>query len=228
MIILHGENTVLSRQKLKETIEAFKTQKKSEVLRFEGNDLLLLNLQQALQPLSLLGENRLVILEGLFSGRKSKEKEKIKDWLKKNSPANLIIWEGKKIDGRSLPAFKAQIFKFDLPLVIFRFLDSLSPENSRFSLDLFHQCLEQDPPELVFFLLAKQIRLLILAADLGQKGLEKMEPWRIGKLIHQSQRFGLRKLIFLYKELLKIDWQQKTGQTPFDLVSQLDLWLASF
>jgi len=228
MIILHGDNTVLSRQKLKEEIEVFRVKIKGEVLKFEGNDLLLLNLQQALESASLFGDNHLVVVENLFSGRKNKEKEKILVYLKKTNQENLIVWEGKKIDGRTLLSFKAKVFKFDLPLVIFRFLDSLAPGNSNVSLDLFHQCLEQDPPELIFFLLAKQIRLLILAVDLGKKGLSKMEDWRVGKLIHQGQKFGLRPLIFLYKELLKIDWQQKTGQTPFDLVSQLDLFLASF
>ena len=228
MIILHGENTVLSRQRLKEEIETFGQKTKGEVLKFEAQNLSLIDFRQALEPSSLISNDRLVILEGLFGGRKNSQKEKILVYLKKNNPENLIIWEGKKVDGRTLLSFKAKVFKFDLPLVIFRFLDSLSPGNSKISLFLFHQCLEQDPPELIFFLMARQIRMLILAADLGKEGLPKMQDWQIGKLIHQGQKFGLQPLLSLYKELLKIDWQQKTGQTPFDLVSQLDLFLASF
>jgi DNA polymerase III delta subunit len=228
MIILHGENTVLSRQRLKEEIETFKEKSKGEVLKFEAQNLTLVDFQQAIESPSLISNERLVILEGLFGGRKNNQKEKILGYLKKNNPENLIIWEGKKIDGRTLLSFKAKVFKFDLPLVIFRFLDSLFPGNSRNSLELFHQCLEQDPPELIFFLMARQFRMLILAVDLGQEGLPKMQNWQIGKLIHQGQKFGLQPLLALYKELLKIDWQQKTGQTPFNLVSQLDLFLASF
>lgn len=227
-MILHGENTVLSRQRLQEEIEAFKTKKKGEVLKFEGNNLSLADLQQALESLSLLEENRLIILENIFSGRPSKEKSNIIAYLKKSNPANLIIWEAKKIDGRILSSFKTQVLRFDLPLVIFRFLDSLAPGNITQSINLFHQSLEQDPPELIFYLLARQIRLLILAADLGEKGLGQMKDWQKGKLIRQAKKFGLIKLIKIYKELLQIDWQQKTSQTPFNLVSQLDLFLASF
>jgi hypothetical protein len=228
MIILHGENTVLSRQRLKEEIEAFREKTKGEILRFEAQSLSLTELQQAIESSSLISADRLVVLEGLFGGRKNHQKEKILAYLKKTNPENLIVWESKKVDGRTLLSFKAKVFKFDLPLVLFRFLDSLSPGNSKVSLALFHQCLEQDPSELIFFLIARQIRMLILAVDLGKEGLSKMQAWQVGKLIHQGQKFGLQRLLFLYKELLKIDWQQKTGQTPFDLVSQLDLFLASF
>ena len=228
MIILHGENTVLSRQRLKEETEAFKLKRKGEVLRFEGNNLNLINLQQALESLSLIEKSQMVVIENLFSGRQSKEKEKMMTYLKNSNPINLIIWEGKKIDGRILLPFKAQVLRFDLPLIIFRFLDSLAPGNATQSINFFHQSLEQDPPELIFYLLNRQIRLLILATDLGEKGLSQMQDWQKGKLIRQAKKFGLTKLIKIYKELLKIDWQQKTSQTPFSLVSQLDLSLASF
>jgi len=228
MMILHGENTILSRQKLQEEIEAFKFKKKGEVLRFEANNLSLIDFQQALESLSLLEENRLIILENLFSGRSSKEKNNIIAYLKKSNSVNLIIWEGKKIDGRTLSSFKSQVLRFNLPLVVFRFLDSLAPGNPVQSINLFHQSLEQDPPELIFYLLSRQIRLLILAADLKEKGLSSMKDWQKGKLIRQAKKFGLEKLIKIHQELLKIDWQQKTSQTPFNLVSQLDLFLASF
>ena len=228
MLILHGENTTLSRQKLKTEIETFKNQKKGEVLSFEGNNLTLIDLQQALEAPSLINENHLVVIENLFSGRKSAQKEKLIGYLKETNPQNLIIWENKKIDGRALSAFKTATLKFDLTLIIFRFLDSLAPGNATQSINLFHQSLEQDPPELIFHLLSRQIHLLILAADLGEKGLGQMKDWQKGKLVRQAKKFGLNKLIKIYKELLQIDWQQKTSQTPFNLVSQLDLFLASF
>ena len=228
IIILHGENNFLSRQKLQEEIETFKAEKKGEVLRFEGNNLSLVNLQQALESSSLINENQLVVIESLFSGRKNKQKEIILSYLKETNPENLVIWEGKKIDGRALSSFKAQVLRFDLPLIIFRFLDSLAPENIPQSINLFHQSLKQDPPELVFNLLIRQFRLLILAADLGEKGLGQMKDWQKGKLIRQAKKFGLAKLIKIYKELLRIDWQQKTSRSPFNLISQLDLFLASF
>lgn len=228
MIILHGENIIASRQKLKEETELFKKKENSEILRFEGNNINLIALRQALDSFSLIGGDKLIVLENLFSGRKSKEKEKIIDYLKKNNPDNLLIWEGKKIDGRSLTAFKKFVLRFDLPVIIFRFLDSLLPNNNQVSLNLFHQCLNQDPPEILFYLIIKQFRLLILAADLGQKGLVTMDSWRQQKLISQSQKFGLNRLLKIYRQFLEIDYRQKTGKSPFNLISELDLLLASF
>jgi len=40
--------------------------------------------------------------------------------------------------------------------------------------------------------LSRQIRLLILAADLGEKGLNQMKDWQKEKLIRQAKRFGLK------------------------------------
>jgi len=227
MMILHGENNLLSRQRLTSEIANFKNKTQGEVLKFEGSSLILMDLRQALESSSLLGEIYLVVIENLFSRRISKEKQKIIDYLKKTVAQNLIIWEGKKIDGRTLTSFKGQVLRFDLDPVIFRFLDSLSPGKAKISLTLLHQCLTQDPPEIIFFMLARQIRFLILAADLGKKGLGQMESWRAEKLIRQARYFTLIKLMKIYRQLLKIEVQQKTGQTPFTLSSQLDLLVAS-
>jgi DNA polymerase III delta subunit len=238
MMILHGENNLLSRQKLTNEIANFKLKTQGEILRHDGHNLNLMDLRQSLESaslfrakretrVSLLGDSRLVIIENLFSGRVGKEKQKIIDYLKKTVAQNLIIWEGKKIDGRTLTSFKGQVLRFDLDPVIFRFLDSLSPGKAKISLTLLHQCLTQDPPEIIFFMLARQIRHLILAADLGKKGLGQMESWRAEKLIRQARYFTLIKLMKIYRQLLKIEVQQKTGQTPFTLSSQLDLLIAS-
>lgn len=226
MIIIHGENIVASRQRLIKEIDDFKISG-GEVLRLEGKGLTLMEVRQALESLSLLGSQRLIIIENLFSGKQSSEKRKILDYLKKLLSNQLIIWEEKKVDGRILNPFKAQVFRFDPAPVIFRFLDSLAPGNARISLNLLHQSLTSGSPEMIFYMLVKQIRWLILAADLGEKGLGNMEDWRKEKLARQAQKFGLLKLLEIYRRLLKIDWQQKTGQTPFDLTSQLDLLLAS-
>lgn len=226
-MIIHGENNLLSRQRLTNEISNFRLKTKGEVLRFIGDELVFLLLKQALEPSTLLGEKRLVVIENLFSGRKTKEKEKIMEYLKKLNPPNLLIWEGKKIDGRVLTPFRGQILRFDLTPLLFHFLDSLAPKNERLSLNLLHECLVQESPEIVFFMLTKQVKYLILAADLGKKGLGQMESWRAEKLIRQAQKFTLIKLMKIYRQLLKIEVQQKTGQTPFTLSSQLDLLVAS-
>ena len=227
MLILHGENLVASRKRLKEEIDNFRLKFKGEVIKFAGNQVDLTQIKQAVESSSLFGQNRLIVIENLFSGSPSTEKQKIVGYLKQNLPKNLLIWEKRKIDNRVLAHFKAQVFQFDLTPIIFRFLDSLVPNNQKFSLSLLHQCFDQDAPEIVFYMLGRQIRLLIIAADLGENGLIEIPEWKRKKLISQAKEFSLTKLLQLYRQLLKIDWQQKTGQTPFDLASQLDLFIAS-
>lgn len=224
MLVLQGENIVLSRKRLIEIAGRFK----GETLRLEGDQLDLTQLKQALESQSLFGAERLVVIENLFSRRPSKAKEETLHYLKAENPENLVIWEGKKIDGRTLASFnKAKVENFELTPFIFKFLDSLAPGNQKKSLTLLHQCLEQDLPEIVFYMLARQVRLLLLAKDLGKKGLAKMASWQQNKLGQQASKFELMKLLQLHQQLLKIDWQQKTGQSPLSLASQLDLLVAS-
>lgn len=226
MLILHGENLLNSRLVLGQKIGAYKI-KDYEIVKFSGAEINLTAVKQALESLSLFSSNRLVVIENFLSSPRSLEGKKILDFIKKGAFENLILWEGKKIDGRRLTSLKVQTISFDLSPIIFRFLGSLAPDNQKNSIYWLHQCLVPDPPELIFYMLTRQIRLLILAADLGSKGLTGMPEWRKEKLINQAKKFGLKKLLKLYRQLLEIDYQQKTGQTPFNLTFQLDLFLAT-
>lgn len=224
MLIVHGENNLISRKRLSEKIESFK----NEILRFDGDKISLSEIKQALESHSLLSQNKLVVIENLFSRRPGKAKEEILAYLKNNVFNNLVIWERKKIDGRALISFrKEKIERYDLSTIIFKFLDSFWPGNQKINLSFSHQCLRSEVPEVVFFMLCRLIRQLIIAKDLGEKGLEPMAPWQKSKLIKQAKKFSLEKLMGLYRELLQIDFSIKSGRTPIPLVSQLDLLLAS-
>lgn len=224
MLILHGQNIVLSRNKLREKTKNFF----GETIILNGEKISLTDLKQAIESQSLFGQDRLVIIERLFSRPSGKAKEELLKYLKSENPQNLIIWEGKKVDGRVLTPFKqVKVEKFDLAPLIFKFLDSLSPKSKKISLSILHQCLVHDAPGVVFFMLCRQVKDLIIANDLGEKGLSELPVWKRGKLIRQAKGFGLKKLLWLYRQLLKIDYEQKTGKTPLSLSSQLDLLIAS-
>jgi len=224
MLILHGENIERSRRYLGQRKKNFD----GEVINLEGDKINLNDLKQAIESKSIFGEKKLIVVSNLFSRRPSKEKEELLKYCRQENPENLIVWEGKKIDGRLLSHFlSARIEQFDLTPIIFRFLDYFSPTNKKHSLILLRQCLTQEPPELVFFLLCRHIRDLIIAADLGKKGLNHLPSWKQDKLISQAKMFGLQKLINLYGQLLQIDYQQKTGRSTLSLASQLDLLIAN-
>ena len=223
MIIIHGDNQVESRQFLVTQIEQAKTKGK-EVIRFEGKEIELEQLYQALEGLSLLGKKRLVVIENLFT--KSLPKSVI-DYLTKTLPKNLIIWEGKEVSQSKISQFKAQARFFKLPPIIFKFLDAFLPGNSRQSLIWLKQAVGQSSAENVFYMLARQIRYLIIAHQMDRKGLSGLHPFQQQKIASQAKKFELSQLLTLHRKLLYIDWQQKTGQAPMDLAGQLDLLVAS-
>ncbi len=223
MLIIHGDNQVESRQFLVNQIEQAKA-KDREIVRFEGNEVELEKLQQALEGLSLLGKKKLVVIENLLT--KSPPKS-IMDYLIKTQPRNLIIWEEKEISQSKTNKFKAQVKLFKLPPIIFKFLDSLLPGNNRHSLSLLKQAVGQSSAENVFYMIARQVRYLIIANQMGKEGLAELHPFQQQKIAAQAKKFQLSQLLELHRKLLYIDWQQKTGQAPMNLAGQLDLLVAS-
>ncbi len=222
-MIIHGDNQIESRKFLTEQIDQAK-EKGLGVVRFEGKEVKMEQLLQVLEGKSLLGEENLVVIENLFIKSPS---QSIIDYLIKSQPENLIIWEGKEISQARINKFKTATRFFKLPQVIFKFLDAFLPGNSRYSLRLLKQTVTQSSAESVFYMLARQIRFLIIAQQLGKNGLTGLHPFQQQKMIAQAKRFKLSQLLTIHRKLLYIDWQQKTGQAPMDLAGQLDLLIAS-
>lgn len=223
MLILHGPNTVASRERLFQEIGRFE----GEVVRLEGDHLTPADLQQALTSDSFFEKKRLVVIEGLFSRRQSKAKTSALAYLKTAPTESLILWEGKKIDGRILAPLKAETRLFELAGSVFKFVEALVPENHQAKLRLLAETLVKDPPEMVFGMTARQIRLLLMVTDPPKEKL-KLAPWQIARLKAQADRFTPAKLLDLHRQLLEIDVDQKTGRSPFDLRGALELWLVSF
>lgn len=228
MEILHGENILQSRQELQKGL-ALAQAKEQEIIWLNGKKAQLLDFKQALETLSLWPNGRLVIIENFFNQPQSKAKKEILNYLKQIAPeTNLVLWENKKIDGRKLRGFeKTKTTYFKITPVIFKFLDSLRPGNSRQMLAFLCQSQQTEPAEMLFYMLCRQIRTLILAKDLGKRGLSGMPFWMANKFLHQAQFFSLEKLLFVHQKLLQIDYEQKTGRAVMSLDFYLDLLIAS-
>jgi len=99
---------------------------------------------------------------------------------------------------------------FPISPVIFKFLDSLCPGNTKQILLSWKKLLmEGTEPEFVFAMLTRQIRLLI-QAKVSPHNL-KMAPYPARLITIQAGSFSLNHLLELYQELYKIDIQVKTG-----------------
>lgn len=244
--LIHGDNQAASRNELNNLISAGKKQKK-EIIRFSGKDLTLEYLIQALESQSLFGQERLVIIEEFLSQPKSKRQREIIDCLASSTPmlsqdltpgvripgvrirpntgVSIIFWEKKTLTPatlRKLPFIqKAKAFK--IPALVFKLVESIYPNNQKQALTYFKELSKNQSAEFTFYMIARQIRLLIKAKD---GVLPKMAPWMLGKLKSQANKFNsVNKLTKLYKDLLEVDKSIKTGKTPMDLVWHLDLWL---
>ena len=232
--LLHGLNHLASRNYLNLLISQAKL-KNQEIIRLDGEEVGLGDLKQVMDAGSLFGQDRLVIVENFFSRQQSKEKLAILKYLlkrdkpfKETIPKQIIFWEKKQISASILKKLSKewQIKLFKIPAIIFKFLDSLRPNNSKVLLSLLQQSIKADSANFVFYMLARQVRFLILTKDLGKAGLP-LPSWQQAKFLKQVENFTLKQLIIIYKKLLEVDTVVKSGQTLMSLESHLDLLITS-
>ncbi len=143
-------------------------------------------------------------------------------WLSKNAEkynSNLLIfYEGNSPIGvlKQLPK-DTKIEKFDLPKILFGFLDS-------FNLKVFNDLVKIEPVELVFHLLARRLRDLYWV-KVSPETLQ-MQDWQKSKLISQANKFSEEKLKEIISELAEIDVKSKTSDA--DLKSSLDILIIKY
>lgn len=223
IILLHGDNQILSRNKLNLYISQAK-EKKVEIIVRDGGKLTLEEARNILESTSFFGDNRVSVWENFLSSTKSKDKEKILDYLNKN-PVNieLILWEGKSLKNTSLLKFeKIEIFK--IPAFLFQFLDSFSPDNKNECLKKFVQLKSMEEAEMIFFMLIRQIRLLLMAED---QFFDEIQIWQKSKMVTQCHKFQKGQLLKIYKNLLEIDYDQKTSGSFQTLPMLLEVLISS-
>lgn len=237
LYLFHGDNNLASRNAYYATARRLKGQfPHAELLRLNGNKLTETELIQALEAPSLLGISRIIRIEGLLSRRKSKEKDKLIKRLAEqhlqSTDYSLLLWEAKPATPSTLKKLKAlkdcRIQEFKLSKFLFKFLDSLRPQNGKQLSLLLHKTLETDPPELVMFMLVRRITELLLAVGGGSTALDGVRfDWQKAKLRRQAQAWKFAILLKIHRRLLEIDEAIKTGSTPADLTTHLDILLAS-
>lgn len=222
LTIIHGDNYFSSRQ----TLDQIKRSQSGENLEIiDASSLSLTKLVQMVEGGSLFGEEKVIIIENLLS-RKIKENSQIFEYLRKMSnQVNCTLWEGKEISKTTLAEFpKAKIFIFKIEKNLFRFLDTIRPGNFKISLALFHKVLDQDGPEMVFFMIVRTFRHLILMKS-QSAFIDNLSPWQQQKVITQAKEFSLEQLKRAYKDLLDIDYSIKSGMSALNLVGRLDIFL---
>ncbi len=225
--IIHGDDTVSSLKALdmeKEKREG------AEIVHVDGIKTDITELTTVIQSHSFFQDKKTVIVENLIARAASSQKDKIIHFLQNESKSSdIIIWEKTQVDKR----FLSKIFPncreilSQPPMLLFRLLDSLGAESPSKSLSLFRSVLSQRAAELIHLMLLRQVRLLLLAKDKGEKGFPGMPQWQALRFLRQSRYFDKKKLLSAYRQLLSIENNIKSGQTPFRLGELLDIFILS-
>ncbi len=213
-IVLHGENTVASREKLNSLIDQLK-EKDVEIIRLDEpkkDELILKSKSQG-----LFEENKCLIVEGYLASAKD---------FSGIPETDTIYWEKRKLPPTTLKKVSGfSIQEFPLPSSLFPLLDNVFPGNTKRLITLYEGGKETLEAELVFAMLTRTTRMLLWA---------KIDPdslvvpgWQRGKLLSQANKFTEQELRNLNSKLLEIDRASKTSKLPENLSSSLELLFAS-
>lgn len=218
--IIHGENTVQSRNKLIELIDEAKD-KKVLVDRIGAKELSLATLEEKLQKSDLFGHPRMLVIEALHSlPRSNKKSEMIK--LLATTEMDICLWEKRTLTKTMLKKFaNSKVHEFKLANSLFKWLDSLSSSGSskKTQLELLNKALLENDEYLCFVMLARQVRMLLQAK---QGGNIKGPGFVVNKIKSQSNQFTLDQLLNIHQQLFAIDQQLKSSQNALELSQQIE------
>lgn len=111
--------------------------------------------------------------------------------------------------------------KYDLPKVLFIFLENIYPGNSEVVIKMFHSLLTSEPVELLFYFIAKHLRDLVwVLTDASSTGFP---GWKASKLTSQAKKFKKQQIANIISKLCEIDIKVKSSKS--DLIQELDLLL---
>ncbi|MCK5783080.1 MAG: DNA polymerase III subunit delta [Desulfobacterales bacterium] len=105
---------------------------------------------------------------------------------------------------------------------IFALVDALGNGQGKEAQAMLHQLLDEQDPFSIFGMVVRQFRLLLLAREVldnrGNVQTElKQHPFVAKKLATQARHFSISTLEVIYKKLLVIDEEAKTGKATLDL-----------
>lgn len=208
--LIHGEDTLKAYNRFRELIDSSKT---------KGFQIIPITDIKNIVSQSLFEDKIVFTLE-----KPKKIKSNDWKWFSKNAStynSNLLIYH----DGNALVTITknipkdAKIEKFELPKIIFAFLDNFWPGNSKKCLFLLNELAKVEPLELVFHLLSRHIRDLYWAKV--SKETMDIPDWRILKISSQARKFSDENLKIIINKLAEIDILTKTSDQ--DLKSSLDI-----
>ena len=120
------------------------------------------------------------------------------------------------------------------PPNIFEMVDALAGGNTSQAQKVFHELLETDEPAMLFGMVVRQFRLLLQSREILDEGGDGKQAMKeiaeikskfvADKALRQARRFKMSDLETIYRRLLELDSDVKTGETSYEL--GIDLLIA--
>jgi DNA polymerase-3 subunit delta len=126
----------------------------------------------------------------------------------------------------------AQLTIEDRQSDIFEMVDAIGNRDGKEALEMLHLLLEDNDLIPVYSMVIRQFRLILQAKEILEEGGSEgdvakqlhLHPFVAHKAAEQSHKFEMAKLETIYKILLAIDVNHKTGKMPMDIA--LDVFIA--
>ncbi len=214
--IIHGEYTTSSRERYFKIMATVKSRGWEVVHLNSGN----ISALDKLTTTFMFNNDQLFVIDNLDKIPLSELK-----WLKKNEnrlDTNLLIWHKKELGKKlinELPK-NTSYELFQLPKLIFSFLDDLKPGNSKSALKKLQMIKKTEPVEFILALIANTLRDMMVAKESGKL---PYQLWRISKIKTQAAYFSKNNLKKFINDLALADVEAKTGGVSLDI--SLDLIL---
>lgn len=225
--IIHGDNTDESREHFLKVKTEFQN-----LFSLEGQNTVESDLVDFFSGGNLFYEEKNLAIENLLSKNKAgKNLDQLVAILNQHEgKSNIILWEEKEISQKNLNLFpRASVQIFQIPKLIFNFLDNIFSGNGKNLIVIFHKLLENTPVEIILYMMVRQLRFLIAVSSEGEldtiEELGKMAPWQRVKLEKQAALFDRDKLINFYHKLYNVDLSSKTGALSTPTAHAIDFLL---
>jgi DNA polymerase III delta subunit len=206
IIIIHGDYTTKSYERLQKFVKEAKRRNWS-IKKINNKTI---DISEELSSQELFDKKRFLVIDD-FDLLRKKDINFINK-RKADLDLTLIIFKSKILSKTKINKIKEvdKVEEFKLPVLIWRFLESIYPGNSRKCIELFHKIIIKDPPEFIFAMIARHFRDLYWS---NLEGSEKEFPsWRHKKLISQAEKFGVDDIKKIINALADIDIKVKTSK----------------
>ena len=186
-------------------------------------------LSQGLFPTKKLYLFKNIFLRQIRLGKVTHKLESILNLLKREAESSDYLFmeeDPKKLKHYKQYFPKARYQQFKLTSSLFYFLDALKPGNFQQCYSHWEKAKNINAPELIFFMLKKRVRELILFSSGSLKG--NYQNWQLSKLKSQLAGWQNKKLQSLYRSLYNLEKGIKTGNNPLSFENNIEVLLSIY